>query len=75
VDDEDEDEEIEPRTDGGTVDPNLDHDPPFRTSLESDETVDLTLEMGPCCGNSLGEVEGTARLIEEIPETDPIHVT
>ena len=70
------DDEDVPRTDGGTVGRNPGHEPAFRTPPEPNETVDLTLETCPCCGDALGDAERvTARLIEEIPEPDPIEVT
>jgi transposase len=75
ADDEDEDED-NLRADGGAVGRNPGHDPAFRTPPEPDETVDVTLDTCPCCGDPLGEAERvTARLVEEIPEPQPIEVT
>lgn len=73
ADDEDEDDL---RADGGTVGRNPGHEPAFRKPPEPDETVDLTLETCPCCGDPLDDAERvTARLIEDVPEPDPIDVT
>jgi transposase len=64
------------QTDGGTVGRNPGHDPAFRSPSEPDETVDLTLKTCPCCGDPLGDAEQvTARIVEEIPDPDPIEVT
>jgi transposase len=70
------DDEDTLHTDGGTVGRNPGHEPAFRTPREPDETVDLTLKSCPCCGDPLGEAEQVStRLIEEIPDPQPIEVT
>jgi len=70
----DEDDDI--RTDGGTPGRKNGHDPEWRSTADPDEEVEVTCDCCPECGDHFDESVGVSpRLVEEIPDPQPPEVT
>ncbi|MFC7056854.1 IS66 family transposase [Halovenus salina] len=71
----DEDDE-QPRTDGGSPGRNPGHDPEWRTAPDPDREIEVTCDCCPDCGEVFDESAGVSpRLVEEIPDPQPPEVT
>jgi transposase len=74
TDQDDEDDDV--RTDGGTPGRKEGHDPEWRAVDDLDEEIEITCECCPECGEGFDESEGISpRLVEEIPDPQPPTVT
>jgi transposase/uncharacterized coiled-coil protein SlyX len=70
----DEDDDI--RTDGGTPGRKDGHDPEWRSTADPDEEVEVTCDSCPECGEGFDESEGVSpRLVEELPDPQPPELT
>ena len=70
------DEDDDPRTDGGTPGRKNGHDPEWRSTTDPDEEVEVTYDCCPECGEHFDESVGVSpRLVEEIPDPQPPEVT
>ena len=71
----DEDDE-QPRTDGGTPGRKPGHDPEWRTAPDPDQEIEVTCDCCPECGEAFDESAGVSpRLVEELPDPQPPEVT
>ena len=71
----DEDDE-QPRTDGGTPGRNPGHDPEWRDAPDPDQEIEVTCDCCPNCGQQFDESAGISpRLVEELPDPQPPKVT
>jgi len=71
----DEDDE-QPRTDGGTPGRNPGHDPEWRDAPDPDREIEVTCDCCPDCGQQFDESAGVSpRLVEELPDPQPLKVT
>ena len=72
----DEDDDAEPRTDGGTPGRKSGHDPTWRDAPTPDQEIEVTSECCPQCGEAFDESVGVSpRLVEEIPDPQPPETT
>ncbi len=71
----DEDDE-QPRTDGGTPGRKSGHDPEWRDAPDPDREIEVTCDCCPGCGEAFDESAGVSpRLVEELPDPQPPEVT
>ncbi|CCC40367.1 IS66-like element ISHwa10 family transposase [Haloquadratum walsbyi] len=71
----DEDDE-QPRTDGGTPGRKSGHDPEWRDAPDPDREIEVTCDCCPDCGEVFDESAGVSpRLVEELPDPQPPEVT
>jgi len=70
----DEDDDIQ--TDGGTPGRKDGHDPEWRSTADPDEEVEVTCDCCPECGDHFDESVGVSpRLVEEVPDPQPPEIT
>jgi len=73
---EQDDEDDDVRTDGGTPGRKDGHDPEWRSTAAPDEEVEVTRDCCPECGEHFDESVGVSpRLVEEIPDPQPPEIT
>jgi transposase len=73
---EQDDEDDDVRTDGGTPGRKDGHDPEWRSTDDPDEEVEVTCDWCPECGEHFDESVGVSpRLVEEIPDPQPPEIT
>ena len=71
----DEDDE-QPRTDGGTPGRKAGHEPEWRDAPDPDQEIEVTCDCCPECGEQFDESAGVSpRLVEELPDPQPPEVT
>ena len=73
---EQDDEDDDVRTDGGTPGRKDGHDPEWRSTADPDEEVEVTCDCCPECGDHFDESVGVSpRLVEEVPDPQPPEIT
>jgi transposase len=66
----------QPRTDGGTPGRNPGHDPEWRDAPDPEREIEVTCDCCPDCGQQFDESAGVSpRLVEELPDPQPPEVT
>nr|WP_152420651.1 IS66 family transposase [Halorubrum tebenquichense] len=73
---EQDDEDDDVRTDGGTPGRKDGHDPEWRSTADPDKEIEVTCDCCPECGDHFDESVGVSpRLVEEIPDPQPPEIT